>query len=397
MVKGHGCHAFSLIYRLRSAFNPSTTFFSGISTFCAPSTFVMFTSCFSTDVPSVSVLDWLFGGPFNHLPNTPVLIDADNPSRWLSLATYRIWSKRFGLGLRNRGFHQGNSVLCYAENMLAFPVAMMGTISSGAYFISPHTHPEGQGLSETLEMCMPSLILVERDLLGIMTASVRTVWGERESASIWVMDDAIFDSEASIHHSHNEENNWKHLMAPLHDGLDFDWSLPNAIDLDQTVSLNFTSGSTAIPKPIVHTHRSTVGALCSLQDLCKRDLRYQNADPCVSHLLVYRVNGDRTRPRRHSLFIWPALGVQTYIMTLYHPARVFAHIERHNITDLSTDVSVLEDLQIEAKANMTKINHPLLRIISTDGGGSGERASKVVASLWPGSQVMLQDKYGMSE
>lgn len=356
----------------------------------------MYTSHYTVDIPSISVLDWLFGGAFNALPRTPVLIDADNPLRWLSLATYREWSKRLGLGLAKHGLRKGKCVLCYANGTLAHQVAMMGTIASGAYFVAPRTSATEERQVEILEMVRPSIVLVERYLLESVTAAVERAREECRPRSIWIIDDDLFDSGLTPPYD-NEANNWKHLMSPLAEAIAFDWSLAHCIDLDQIVFLKFTSGSTGKPKHIVHTHRSMVSALCSLRDLCNRDPRYQSKDDPVRHLIISREDGDKTRPRRHSLFLWPSLGIETYVMAACSPAKVLAAMERYRITDLSTNIPFLVDLEIEACTSCMKYDHTALRAVHTIGGGLGVRALDLLRSLWPDGRIMLQDKYGSSE
>jgi 4-coumarate--CoA ligase len=89
-------------------------------------------SRFSLQVPRVSLPTYLFTTPALPLSTVPVPIDEKKPStHYLSLSTYRSWSKRLAAGFPSAGLQSGDRVLLFSPNSVFAPVSFMGIVMAG--------------------------------------------------------------------------------------------------------------------------------------------------------------------------------------------------------------------------------------------------------------------------
>src|SRR5438046_628751 len=92
-------------------------------------------SPFAHSPPFLSPPTYLFASPTTPLPSTPLFISTLDPTtHFLSLSTWRSWSKRFAAGLLAAGLQPGDRVLLFSVNNIFFPVALMGVVMAGGVF-----------------------------------------------------------------------------------------------------------------------------------------------------------------------------------------------------------------------------------------------------------------------
>jgi len=114
-------------------------------------------SRWSVPIPDCSLPTFLFGSASHtensSLANKKCYLDAQNPEKnYLTRSGFKLWSQRFGAGLRNLpGFAPGERVLVFSGNNLAFPVAFMGILMAGGIFSAANPSFVGRELANQLK------------------------------------------------------------------------------------------------------------------------------------------------------------------------------------------------------------------------------------------------------
>lgn len=91
----------------------------------------------SVSVPIIDVPSFIFTSPTALLPDKPVFVDCKSPdTHFLTLNTFREWSKRIAACLAAAGLKPGDRVLLWSGNSIFFPAVAMGVIMAGGIFTS---------------------------------------------------------------------------------------------------------------------------------------------------------------------------------------------------------------------------------------------------------------------
>ena len=85
-------------------------------------------------MPHCSLATFLFKSPTEELSDDPVLLDADDPSHYLSLADHRLFCQRVAVGLRKHGFQPGDRLLLFSGNNIYFPSVILGVTMADGIF-----------------------------------------------------------------------------------------------------------------------------------------------------------------------------------------------------------------------------------------------------------------------
>lgn len=204
-------------------------------------------SRWSVDIPAVDLPTFVFGAQTGDIGSGPVLLDADSPQRYrLSRTTYRLWSKRFAAGLIANGFQPGDRVLLFSSNSIFFPVVFMGTIMAGGVFSAANPGYVSRELAYQLTDTGARFLISAEASLPTSLEAARSIGFPQER--IFTMDDGkgTFDGKTR---ATNGIRPWTDLIASEPEGEKFRWKeLTSRDDLQKILVLNYSSGTTGVPK-----------------------------------------------------------------------------------------------------------------------------------------------------
>jgi 4-coumarate--CoA ligase len=94
-------------------------------------------SRWSVSVPMIDIPSFIFTSPTASLSEVPVFVDCKHlDTHYLTLNTFREWSKRIAAGLVAAGLKPGDRVLLWSGNTIFFPAVVLGVIMAGGIFTS---------------------------------------------------------------------------------------------------------------------------------------------------------------------------------------------------------------------------------------------------------------------
>ncbi|KAK3715972.1 hypothetical protein LTR37_006702 [Vermiconidia calcicola] len=289
-------------------------------------------SRWNIDIPTLSLPSYLFTSPSAQLPEKPILIDAERPEHHLTHHSYREWSKRLACGLlRNAGFEAGDRLLLYSGNTVFFPVVLQGTVMAGGIFTGANPSYVARELAYQLEDSGAKILICGEGSLDTALEAADSIHLPRER--VFVMGDGfeVFEDRAK---SVRGIRHWTSLLASEEEGAKFEWEqLPTREQMDRTAVLNYSSGTTGVPKGVEITHLNYVSNCMQTEHTAQLSPDYasflQRARG-LSFLPMYHAYG-----QTHHGVSMVLKGIPVYLMRKFDFVKMLEYIQRYRITSLA--------------------------------------------------------------
>ncbi|KAI4849002.1 acetyl-CoA synthetase-like protein [Aureobasidium sp. EXF-8846] len=344
-------------------------------------------SRWTVDIPQVSLSTYVFGTPSATLPKTPLLLDAEKADRYhLSAFDLRQWCKRFAAGLQKAGLKPGDRVLLFSGNTIFFPVVFLGTIMAGGVFSGANPTYVARELAYQLQDSGAKfLICAEASLdTGIEAADAAGLSHDK----VFVFDSgyATFDNTGK---GRGDVRHWSKLLASEAESRNFAWEeLSSEEELNRTICLNYSSGTTGVPKGVMITHKNYVSNNEGVVCVAKSAGEYEKRWLCM--LPMYHAYGQTyycvgTISRR----------VPTYVMQKYDFLKMLSYVEKYKITDLNLVPPIAVAMAKQPAAKQCDLSS--VKNIGSGAAPLGAEVSKEVEQLWPKGTMNLKQGWGMTD
>ncbi|XP_022245246.1 4-coumarate--CoA ligase 1-like isoform X1 [Limulus polyphemus] len=201
----------------------------------------------AVDIPNVSLPEFLCTTLENH-PDKYLMIAHDN-SRSITIKEVLLYGKRFSSALIRRGLKLGDVFCLCSSNNVDFPAAVLGVMNAGATITLGKPMDTKGELQYKLEKANAAYLLVERENLEKAREATKNLPKFREIL--------VFEKTEGCP-SFTE-------LVEEDDGSAF--TGPPKIDPKVTpIVLPFSSGTTGLPKAIIHTHFSFLATILHTMD-----------------------------------------------------------------------------------------------------------------------------------
>ncbi|KAH0537324.1 hypothetical protein FGG08_005878 [Glutinoglossum americanum] len=334
----------------------------------------------------------MFTSPSAPLPDTPLIISARQPAtNFLSLSTYRSWSKRFAAGLLAAGLQPGDRLLLYSVNNIFFPVVVMGVVMAGGIFTGVNPGAVARELATQLGDSGARWVLAGREGLGVALEAVEKV-GEGGRERVFVFDDLFSGSEkgeGGIKH-------WASLLATEQEGDAFAWEeLSTREQVDRPAMLNYSSGTTGMPKGVLISHRNVVANAAQW-------IYMQKLDPDEEEK-VKKANWLGFLPMYHtmaqSLYVTmaPKLGIPVYISAKFDFIQMLEDIQRFKVDMLILVPPIVVALVKHPAVRSGKYDLSSVTAIGSGAAPLGREIIAEVEALWPPGVMRVTQGWGLTE
>ncbi|KAG4033008.1 hypothetical protein MFRU_005g00320 [Monilinia fructicola] len=342
------------------------------------------------DIPSTSLPTYLFTSATHPLPDKVAYCNASDPSRYLTHSTFRLYSQRLAAGLLKNGLRPGDRVLLFSGNNLFFPVVIMGIIMAGGVFTGANPGLVERELVYQLRDSGARFLICGEESLGVGVKAAEEVGLGREG--VFAFHDRLEGDGGGEGVGSEGVRNWRELLESEEVGRSFQWS--EVGDPKETVCcLNYSSGTTGVPKGVMITHYNYVANSMqykSLHELHPDTPERNKRAKWLCFLPLYHAMAQ-------TIFgaVAPKRGIPVYIMKKFDFKEMLEAVQKYRITTLTMVPPVVVLL---VKSPLTK-QYDLSSVIDIASGAaplSGEVIEEV-EKLWPSGRVKLHQGWGMTE
>jgi 4-coumarate--CoA ligase len=307
------------------------------------------------EIPQCNILSYLF--PEGEQPSDkPVWIDAANPEHNISPKQMLLWVKRFAAGLDNLGVPKNKAVMVYTPNHLYVSMAYLGAAGSCRMFTGANPTYTANEVTHQLNTIEAALFFVHPDLLenGIKAA---------KQAGLPLSKVYQFSETQQPTSSHGVKD-WRSMLASESAAQSWTWDpLSGEASTKQICCVNFSSGTTGLPKGVCISHHSLIAntSQCIHNKFYDTDHTPEKPDPKEKWLAML--------PLYHAYSqLWTIniacklKVVPVYIMSKFIYEDFLKYIEKYKITTLQTVPPVIIMLSKRPetqKYNLESVNHLL--------------------------------------
>ncbi|KAK6365134.1 hypothetical protein LTS17_011612 [Exophiala oligosperma] len=276
------------------------------------------------DIPKCNILSYLF--PKEKAPSsTPLWVDAKFPSNKLSPADMLLWVKRFALGLDNLGIRKNAAIMVFTPNHLFVPVIYLGAAGSKRYYSGANPAYNADELAYQMTIVKAAMILVHPSLLKTaMAAAIKA----------GVSMTRIFLFSAHVCAAQDGVRDWTTFLASHQDAASWDWDELGDRAETQIATINFSSGTTGLPKGVCTSHYNLVSnasqVLCGMFDAAP-ETEIGNNERWLAALPLYHAFS-----QLYTINIACRLGIPVYIMERFNLTSFLEYIQRFKITTIQT-------------------------------------------------------------
>jgi len=349
-------------------------------------------SRFSVGIPNCSIQKWIFGSCSDPLPDRKAWIDADNPTtRYLTISGGRLLAKRIAVGLLEHGIQPGDRVLVLTGNSVVFPAIILGIWMAGGIFTAANPSYVARELAYQLKDSGARVMIATNTRWDVAVQAAGMV--DMAQGDMFVLDDTIPGLDETERVTLAGTQHWTKLVASEEKGEAFVWEEPKD-SKTVTCTLNYSSGTTGLPKGVEITHYNHVAngqGSASVHKLHPDYAEQTRRAAALCFLPMFHAFS-----QGYFVTIFPQEGIPVYVMSQFDLVKMLRHIEEFRITKTFAVPPIL--------VGMSK--HPLTKktdLSSLDLFGSGaapldRETQQAVNKMLPDSHIgMLKQGWGMSE
>ncbi|KAK3659320.1 hypothetical protein LTR56_001209 [Elasticomyces elasticus] len=281
-------------------------------------------------IPTQSLPSYLFDSPALLLEDKPLLIDAEFPEYYLTQHTYREWSKQFALGLQQNGFKSGDRLLLYSGNTIFFPVILLGTIMAGGIFTGANPTYVARELAYQLKDSGATFLITSESSLKTALDAADSIGFPKDR--VYVSDAGFSTVEGKPQSSVQGTAHFSQLFASS--ASSFTWpEFSNQAQMNTTCVLNYSSGTTGVPKGVEITHLNYIANCAQTEYMSSLAPDYESLVKQargLSFLPMYHAYG-----QTHHCVSSAKKGIPVYVMRKFEFVELLRCIERYRITSLT--------------------------------------------------------------
>lgn len=357
-------------------------------------------SRWSIPIQDCSIQQWIFQSSKDDMPDAgdKAIIDAERPdTHFLTFAEYRLLSKRIGLGLQQAGLKPGDRVLLYSGNSVYFPSVFLGIVMAGGVFTGANPTFVARELAYQLRDSGASFLIAAEDSLDVALQAAEEAGLSKDRIYVF---DAKQDPRGNkpapgVKGRQKAVKHWTELLqADIAEAAQWDWVEP-LDSKNTTCCLNYSSGTTGVPKGVEISHHSYVANCSQVVYLAQLDPEYEAKRLLargLGFLPLYHAYG-----QTYMISNYPKQRIPVYIMPKFDFLKMLEYTEKYRITTLPCVPPIIVALAKHPAARKADLSS-----VDTIGSGAAPLAADVAReceSLFKrgDKEVILSQGWGMTE
>ncbi|KAF3176341.1 hypothetical protein TWF751_003394 [Orbilia oligospora] len=335
------------------------------------------------NIPEVDLLTWLFESPDAPLSKEPIYLDSINPEeKHISLHEYRSLARRVASGIQTKlRLQPQDKLLVFSSNNIYFPVLLMGIVGSECVFTGANPTFTARELAYQIKDAHAKVLFVAPD--AVPTALEAAKVTGLDTRKIFVFDDNIKNPNRSAWARYPIGGYWTDILSERED---FRWRQLSKNELNTTVAINYSSGTTGMPKGVEITHKNFVSNATQSITMDEDVPDYTPVN--LAAIPMYHAYG-------MAAFVLQSAkqGIKVYVMPKFDFVEYLKCIEKYRVTSIAAVPPI-----IVAFAKHPAVDKTDLSSVKSIGCGAAPlSAETAIAAEAKFNNVRILQGYGLSE
>ncbi|KAK5100640.1 hypothetical protein LTS08_005391 [Lithohypha guttulata] len=334
-------------------------------------------------IPKCNILSYIFASNRHAASTTPLWIDASNPSHSLSLAKMLLLVKRFAVGLDKLNIPTGAAVMVFSPNHIYVPMVYLGAAGSKRAFTGANPIYTVNEVTYQMKVLGAAMVLIHPSLMetGLKAAREAGIPEERT----FVFSDGVGEAVQGV-------RDWREMLASEDEARDWQWDELGGDAAEDTIAcINFSSGTTGLPKGVCISHRNLI-ANASQAIVCKfsgTDRSEQNpgSETWLAFLPLYHAYS-----QLWTINIAARLGYKVYIQQKFIFEEFLQFVEKYKVDAVQAVPPLL--IMLTKRAEVKKYDISSLKHILV---GAAPTSRELQAEVSRKFNLKVGQGYGMTE
>ncbi|PGH26434.1 hypothetical protein AJ80_01932 [Polytolypa hystricis UAMH7299] len=330
------------------------------------------------DIPKVDLLSYLF--PADKTPSdTPIWIDAHNPSNYLTPKQLLGWVKRLGVGLEKLGTQKGDAIVIFTPNHIFVPVAYLGIAGTGRVF---------SGLNPGYTVLETAHQLRNTGAKAVFVHPSLAETALKAAKQIGLSSDRVFLFSDEPNAPAHGIQDWRSMLGSQEEGDRYQWHRMSEDEATTTLAtVNYSSGTTGLPKGVSVSHFNVLANLEQTMFMRFHEIKNRTPERWLGFLPLYHAYG-----QLYTIVMALRLEIPVYIMKQFHYEDFLGVIERFRITNLQIAPPIL--IMLSKRSETSKYDLSSLTHILCGAAPLSKELQNEVANRF---KVQINQGWGMTE
>ncbi|CAM1500800.1 Fc.00g099620.m01.CDS01 [Cosmosporella sp. VM-42] len=348
-------------------------------------------SRFSVSVPNCSIQQWVFGSPSGSLPDKKAWIDADRPqTHFLTYSEGRLLAKRIAAGLLENGLKSGDRVLLFSGNSIFFPAIVLGIWMAGGIFTGANPGYVARELAFQLKDSEACMMIAADPSFEVALEAAKQV-GLR-SDRVFLFDSTMPDSPNVEKEPRMGSRHWTELITSRDKGDQFKWTEPKD-SKTTTCTLNYSSGTTGIPKGVEISHYNNVANGLGVVTFHRLHPEYEARTQRASALCFLPMY--HAFSQGYFINYFPYERIPVYVMPSFDFPKMLSHIQTYRITKLFAVPPILVLMSKHPLARQADLSS--IDMIASGAAPLAKDTQREIDGMMPQGVSMVRQGWGMTE
>lgn len=277
------------------------------------------------DIPKVNILSYLFPQGSN-LSEKPIWASAENPSMSLSSASVVQYIKRFAVGLDKLSIPTERAIMMFSPNHVFVPMLYLATTGSKRYFTGANPAYTVGEVAYQMKTINAALVLVHPTLLAVAVKAAKRVG---------IPTDRLYQFSDTKCHTIDGIRDWRTILASESEARLWAWdSLDGEKSCNTIAAINFSSGTTGVPKGVCISHYNLVANMMQVIHNRYHTTPYSLAQPDRDERWLAFLPLYHGYSQLWTISVAVKLQASVYIMGAFNFVNFLSHIQQYKISGL---------------------------------------------------------------
>ncbi|MFC6765112.1 AMP-binding protein [Natrinema soli] len=299
----------------------------------------------------------------------------------------------FAESMRTRGYGRGDVCGIFLQNSPQFLVAYYGAQRAGMTVTPINPQFKSPAVARQLDDSGTDVLVTHTDSLGIARESsseadvsdiVATAYGEFTGNTAASLLPSVVANESSVDAAVSDETPLRELLEEAHSV-----DLPD-IALDETALLQYTGGTTGLPKGCVHTHWNLLFKATTTAQV----RGYGSPDVLLGTMPLFHVAG-----KQRYCDALAVTGCHVVLLARYDPEAVMAAIDEREVTSTWLAVPSIQEIVDHPDVERYDLTSLSERREFTNCSSFGTTLTRELSDAWEGltGAYVQESGYGLTE